>query len=161
MAHLKGAGIGRGELDGGGSQGDVDEGIVGINVHRWSTSRWSFSSSSWRRQDGRLAIGCARSSEGSLRAPTSRWSSRIELYANGEIAVDQKKLPNDDALFPMRRTRTRGTPIFARSSRPTHVRISVSFHVLDLLKQSGVTKIAFGVTPIAAEPWRVTAPAHE
>ena len=72
----------------------------------------------------------------------------IELYANGEIMVDQKKLPNDDALFALAKEGHARTPdlraVIKADSTVQHQRV---IHVLDLLKQSGVTKIAFGVTP--------------
>jgi len=84
----------------------------------------------------------------------------IELYANGEIMVDQKKLPNDDALFALAKEGHAKTPdlraVIKADSTVQHQRV---IHVLDLLKQSGVTKIAFGVSPIAPEPGAVTAPA--
>ena len=84
----------------------------------------------------------------------------IELYANGEIMVDQKKLPNDDALFALAKEGHARTPdlraVIKADGTVKHQRV---IHVLDLLKQSGVTKIAFGVSPIAPEPGAVTAPA--
>ena len=44
----------------------------------------------------------------------------VELYANGDIVVDQKKLANDDGAAPARaRGARQRAPICARSSRPT------------------------------------------
>jgi biopolymer transport protein ExbD len=84
----------------------------------------------------------------------------IELYANGDISVDQKKLPTDDALFPLAKEGHARNPdlraVIKADGTVQHQRV---IHVLDLLKQSGVSKIAFGVTPIAAEPGASPAPA--
>ncbi|HEX9296211.1 MAG TPA: biopolymer transporter ExbD [Polyangiaceae bacterium] len=81
----------------------------------------------------------------------------IELYANGEMAVDQKKLPNDDALFPLAREgHTRNADLRAVIKADGTVLHQRVIHVLDLLKQAGVSKIAFGVTPIAPEPGAVS-----
>jgi len=85
---------------------------------------------------------------------------RLIEDANGEITVDQKKLANDDALFPIAKdAHARNADLRAVIKADGTVQHQRVIHVLDLLKQSGVTKIAFGVTPIAAEPGAVTAPA--
>jgi len=77
----------------------------------------------------------------------------VELYANGDILVDQKKLANDDALFPLAREGHAKTPdvraVIKADGTVQHQRV---IHVLDLLKQAGIAKIAFGVTPVAPEP---------
>jgi biopolymer transport protein ExbD len=77
----------------------------------------------------------------------------VELYASGDIMVDQKKLPNDDALFPLARESHAKTPdlraVIKADGTVQHQRV---IHILDLLKQAGIAKIAFGVTPIAPEP---------
>jgi len=77
----------------------------------------------------------------------------VELYASGDILVDQKKLANDDALFPLAREGHAKTPdlraVIKADGTVQHQRV---IHVLDLLKQAGIAKIAFGVTPIAPEP---------
>jgi biopolymer transport protein ExbD len=77
----------------------------------------------------------------------------VELYASGDIMVDQKKLANDDALFPLAREGHAKTPdlraVIKADGTVQHQRV---IHVLDLLKQAGIAKIAFGVTPIAPEP---------
>ncbi|HMJ51148.1 MAG TPA: biopolymer transporter ExbD [Polyangiaceae bacterium] len=82
----------------------------------------------------------------------------VELYASGDIMVDQKKLANDDALFPLAREGHAKTPdlraVIKADGTVQHQRV---IHVLDLLKQAGIAKIAFGVTPVAPEP--VAAPA--
>jgi biopolymer transport protein ExbD len=77
----------------------------------------------------------------------------VELYAGGDIMVDQKKLANDDALFPLAREGHAKTPdlraVIKADGTVQHQRV---IHVLDLLKQAGIAKIAFGVTPVAPEP---------
>jgi biopolymer transport protein ExbD len=77
----------------------------------------------------------------------------IELYANGDITVDQKKLANDDALFALAKEgHARNSDLRAVIKADGTVQHQRVIHVLDLLKQAGVSKIAFGVTPIAPEP---------
>jgi biopolymer transport protein ExbD len=84
----------------------------------------------------------------------------IELYANGEISVDQNKLANDDALLPLARDgHARNADLRAVIKADGTVQHQRVIHVLDLLKQAGVSKIAFGVTPIAPEPGGTAAPA--
>ena len=86
----------------------------------------------------------------------------LELHANGDILVDGKKLPGDEALLPMAKEAQAKNPdlravIRADSSVP-HGRV---IRALDLLKQAGVAKIAFGVTPVSPEgaPAPAAAPA--
>ena len=84
----------------------------------------------------------------------------LELYANGDITVDQKKLPNDDALYPLAKEGyARNADLRAVIKADGTVQHQRVIHVLDLLKQSGVSKIAFGVTPIAPEPGASPTPA--
>jgi biopolymer transport protein ExbD len=77
----------------------------------------------------------------------------VELYANGDMMVDQKKVANDDGLLPLAREGHAKTPdlraVIKADGTVQHQRV---IHVLDLLKQAGIAKIAFGVTPIAPEP---------
>src|SRR5688572_16860994 len=83
----------------------------------------------------------------------------VELYANGDIMVDQKKLPGDDAILPLAREGHAKTPdlraVIKADGTVQHQRV---IHILDLLKQAGIAKIAFGVTPIAPEPAAAPAP---
>jgi biopolymer transport protein ExbD len=85
----------------------------------------------------------------------------VELYASGDIMVDQKKLPNDDALLPLAREGHAKTPdlraVIKADGTVQHQRV---IHVLDLLKQAGIAKIAFGVTPIAPEPAAAPTPSR-
>jgi len=74
----------------------------------------------------------------------------ISLAADGTTQVDAKPVPGDDAILAMARGAREKNPelraiIKADSSVP-HGRV---IHVLDLLKQAQVAKIAFGVSPVA------------
>jgi biopolymer transport protein ExbD len=82
----------------------------------------------------------------------------IEMYPkDDEIVVDSKRITNDDALLPIAREgHARNSDLRAVIKADSSVRHGRVMHVLDLLKQAGIAKIAFGVTPIAPEP--VSAP---
>jgi len=83
----------------------------------------------------------------------------VELYANGEISVDQKKIASDDALFPLaKEAHVQSADVRAVIRADGTVQHQRVIHVLDLLKQAGISKIAFGVTPIAPEPGGTAAP---
>jgi biopolymer transport protein ExbD len=74
----------------------------------------------------------------------------VILAADGTTQVDSSGVPNDDAILGLARSARDKNPelravIKADSSVP-HGRV---IHVLDLLKQAQVQKIAFGVQPIA------------
>ena len=74
----------------------------------------------------------------------------IILAADGTTQVDSARVPNDDAILGMARGAHDRNPelravIKADASVP-HGRV---IHVLDLLKQAQVAKIAFGVQPTA------------
>jgi biopolymer transport protein ExbD len=74
----------------------------------------------------------------------------IILAADGRTLVDGKPLANDDAILPVARDTQALHPdlraVIKADSQVTHGRV---IHVLDLLKQAHVTKIAFGVTQAA------------
>ena len=84
----------------------------------------------------------------------------LELRANGETVVDGKKLPNDDALLPLAKEALAKTPelraVIRAENTVAHGRV---MHSLDLLKRAGITKIAFGVTPVSADEGKPAAPA--
>ena len=135
------------------SQGDIDEGIVGINVTPlvditlvlliifMVVAKMVVSQS--------VPLDLPKAASGT----DVQVVFSIELYANGDITVDQKKLPNDDALFALaKESHARNSDLRAVIKADGTVQHQRVIHVLDLLKQSGVTKIAFGVTPIAPEP---------
>ena len=74
----------------------------------------------------------------------------IVLAADGTTQIDSKNAPGDDAILAQARAAREKNPelraiIKADSSVP-HGRV---IHVLDLLKQAQVGKIAFGVSPVA------------
>lgn len=73
----------------------------------------------------------------------------VQLHKNGDVFVDQKKLPNDDAILGMaREARSKDEDLRAviqADQAVTHGRV---IKVLDLLKTAGVSKIAFGVTQV-------------
>ena len=71
----------------------------------------------------------------------------VQLHKNGDVFVDQKQLPNDDAILGLaREARSKNEDLRAviqADQAVTHGRV---IKVLDLLKTAGVAKIAFGVT---------------
>jgi biopolymer transport protein ExbD len=73
----------------------------------------------------------------------------IIMAANGAALVDSKPIPNDDALFAIARdAHAKNAELRAVIKADAAVPHGRVIHVLDLLKQAGVSKIAFGVTPI-------------
>ena len=76
----------------------------------------------------------------------------IVLAADGRALVDGKTLANDDAILQLARDTQAKHPdlraVIKADSAVTHGRV---IHVLDLLKQAHVTKIAFGVTPAPSQ----------
>ncbi|HXN31610.1 MAG TPA: biopolymer transporter ExbD [Polyangiaceae bacterium] len=75
----------------------------------------------------------------------------IILAVDGRAVVDGKTIANDDAILPLARDAQAQHPdlrvVIKADSAVTHGRV---IHVLDLLKQAHVSKIAFGVTPAPA-----------
>jgi len=75
----------------------------------------------------------------------------IILSADGRTFVDNKPLPNDDAILPLARDAQATHPemraVIKADAAVTHGRV---IHVLDLLKTAHVNKIAFGVTPVTS-----------
>jgi len=76
----------------------------------------------------------------------------IILAADGRALADGKALANDDAILQLARDAQAQHPelraVIKADAAVTHGRV---IHVLDLLKQAHVSKIAFGVTPVAAQ----------
>jgi biopolymer transport protein ExbD len=76
----------------------------------------------------------------------------VELHANGDLLVDGKKLPNEDALLPLaKEAQAKNTDLRAVIRADQTVQHGRVIKALDLLKRAGITKIAFGVTPIAGD----------
>jgi len=76
----------------------------------------------------------------------------LELHANGDIVIDGERMSDDKAVLALARealAKNKDLRAVIRADKTVqHGRI---IRILDLLKQAGVSKIAFGVTPIAAE----------
>ncbi|MDI3288247.1 biopolymer transporter ExbD [Polyangium sp. 15x6] len=76
----------------------------------------------------------------------------VELRANGDMVIDGKKLPNDEAALPLAKEAQAKTPdlraVIRAEQTVQHGRV---IHALDVLKRAGITKIAFGVTPVAVD----------
>lgn len=74
----------------------------------------------------------------------------VLMSADGKAYVDQKLLPSDDAVIGLAREARAKNPelraVIKADSAVPHGRV---IHVLDLLKQAGISKIAFGVSPTA------------
>jgi biopolymer transport protein ExbD len=77
----------------------------------------------------------------------------IILAADGRAMVDTKQIANDDAILQLARDAQAQhsdlRAVIKADAAVTHGRV---IHVLDLLKQARVNKIAFGVTPIVTAP---------
>ena len=73
----------------------------------------------------------------------------VTMGADGTAQVDGKPIPNDDAVLALAEAAQQKTPdlraVIKADSAVPHGRV---IHVLDLLKQGHVNKIAFGVTPV-------------
>ncbi len=73
----------------------------------------------------------------------------IVLAADGTTQVDSRGVSNDEAVFPLAKEahdkNNELRAVIKADSAVTHGRV---IHVLDLLKQAGVQKIAFGVSPV-------------
>lgn len=73
----------------------------------------------------------------------------IELYANGDTFVDQEKVAGDEAISQLaRKEHAKNSELRAVIKADTSVPHGRVIHVLDLLKREGVSKIAFGVSPV-------------
>ncbi|MDI1442848.1 biopolymer transporter ExbD [Polyangium sp. 6x1] len=72
----------------------------------------------------------------------------VELHANGETFVDQRKMQDDAALLAAaREARAKDDDVRAVIRADGDVPHRRVIRTLDLLKQAGLSKIAFGVTP--------------
>jgi biopolymer transport protein ExbD len=77
----------------------------------------------------------------------------ILLSADGRTVVDSTQIANDEGILPLARTAQSTHPelraVIKADAAVTHGRV---IHVLDLLKQAHVSKIAFGVSPTPPTP---------
>ena len=75
----------------------------------------------------------------------------IILAADGATQVDSRTVANDDAILPLaREAHTKNAELRAIIKADSVVPHGRVIHVLDLLKQAQISKIAFGVTPVPA-----------
>lgn len=82
----------------------------------------------------------------------------VELASTGETVVDSKKVSTEDAILPLaREAHSKNPELRAVIKADTAVPHGRVIKVMDLLKQAGVAKVAFGVSPVA--PSTDTAPA--
>lgn len=77
----------------------------------------------------------------------------VVMATDGRVLVDSNEVANDDAILPLARNAQTAHPdlrvVIKADAAVTHGRV---IHVLDLLKQAHVSKIAFGVMPMPAAP---------
>ena len=77
----------------------------------------------------------------------------IILLADGTTQVDSHPVDNDDAVLALsKEARTKNPELRAVIKADSAVPHGRVIHVLDLLKQAGVSKIAFGVSPVPPAP---------
>lgn len=81
----------------------------------------------------------------------------VELGADGKTMVDSEPVANDDAVSALAQAAKGKNPdlraVIRADKKVEHGRV---IHVLDLLKKSGISKIAFAVTP-GTSPQEATA----
>jgi biopolymer transport protein ExbD len=81
----------------------------------------------------------------------------LDLHANGESDVNDKRLARYEDMLPLAKEALAKNPdLRAVIKADTTVQHGRVIRALDLLKQAGISKIAFGVTPIATEAGRLT-----
>ncbi len=77
----------------------------------------------------------------------------VVLASDGTTQVDNLPIANDDGVFPLAKAAHEKNAelraVIKADSVVSHGRV---IHVLDLLKQAQVAKIAFGVSPVAPIP---------
>jgi biopolymer transport protein ExbD len=77
----------------------------------------------------------------------------VELASSGETMVDSKRLSTDDAILPLaREAYSKNAELRAVIKADSAVQHGRVIRVMDLLKQAGVSKVAFGVNPVPTEP---------
>jgi biopolymer transport protein ExbD len=74
----------------------------------------------------------------------------VELTADGKTRVDSEAVPDDEALTPLaKKAKAKNKDLRAVIRADKKVEHGRVIHVLDLLRRSGIAKIAFAVTPSA------------
>jgi biopolymer transport protein ExbD len=77
----------------------------------------------------------------------------VELSQDGATRVDSKPIASDEAITQLaKEAKTKNPDLRAVIRADTKVEHGRVIHVLDLLKQSGVAKVAFAVARTAATP---------
>ena len=138
----------------GGASQDADEGITGINVTPLVDVTlvlliiFMVTTKIVMNQTVPLDLPKASTGTSDVQVVFS-----IILAADGRAFVDSKPIPNDDAIQQLAKDAATAHPelrvVIKADAAVTHGRV---IHVLDLLKQAKVSKIAFGVTPITTMP---------
>lgn len=74
----------------------------------------------------------------------------VELTADGKTRVDSEAAADDEAIVPLaKQAKTKNKDLRAVIRADKKVEHGRVIHVLDLLRRSGISKIAFAVTPSA------------
>jgi biopolymer transport protein ExbD len=74
----------------------------------------------------------------------------VELTADGKTRVDSEAVSDDEALTPLaKKAKAKNKDLRAVIRADKKVEHGRVIHVLDLLRRSGISKIAFAVTPSA------------
>ena len=77
----------------------------------------------------------------------------VDLAADGKARVDSKGVASDEGILPLaRQAHTDNKDIRAVIRADRKVEHGRVIHVLDLLKQAGIAKIAFAVSPSTDRP---------
>jgi biopolymer transport protein ExbD len=72
----------------------------------------------------------------------------VELTADGKTRVDSEAVANDEAVTPLaKQAKAKNKDLRAVIRADKKVEHGRVIHVLDLLRRSGIAKIAFAVTP--------------
>jgi biopolymer transport protein ExbD len=134
----------------GGASGDVDDAITGINVTPlvdvtlvlliifMVTAKIIVSQS--------IPLDLPKAASGA----EIQTIFSVVLAANGSAQVDSVAIANDDAILSLAHdAHTKNNELRAVIKADAAVPHGRVIHVLDLLKQAGVAKIAFGVTPVS------------
>lgn len=84
----------------------------------------------------------------------------VSLGATGETAVNQQRVPSEDAILAMaREAHAKNAEVRAVIKADAQVPHGRVVRVMDLLKQAGIAKVAFGVSPVPNEGGGAPAPA--
>lgn len=72
----------------------------------------------------------------------------VELTADGKTRIDSEAAANDEAIVPLaKKAKAKNKDLRAVIRADKKVEHGRVIHVLDLLRRSGIAKIAFAVTP--------------